>query len=82
MNNRAASAEPVLVSNLDCKFSFGGKLFYVWRRRCEKIRLLWKSAAVEEWKLKDHRAKFVTEDIHCFGELSEFSVAVHQHFSV
>ena len=43
---------------------------------------IWKDAAVEKRKLKNDRSKLWTEDIHCFQELRNFGIAVHENFVV
>src|ERR1700722_9893198 len=66
--------KPVLVSNLECKFATPRKLLQEGNQHCEKIILLREFPAVEGGKLKDHRTKLWTENIHCFHELFEFRI--------
>src|SRR6266566_5726561 len=74
---RESSIEPGLVSNLDDKFVIGRKLLEEGFQHGEKMILLREFPAVEERKLKDHRTKFWTENIHRVHELLEFGITVH-----
>ena len=71
--------QPVAVAKLDGEPMTLWQFFEEWNESIRELMAVAQHRTIEEWKLKHDWTKLLTEQVHCFKELSKLGSAVHQN---